>query len=211
MWYGVCMFMNMRYLVIFCFLFLIQCDKQIEEVDLISNVESICEGDCWVKLYSEVEPDTNGFYHIERNFENDNPIRFNVNIESNEMRKDLRYNGVNNIVSNFSSKYNYTINNIVFTIPLYNPFQSLSTYNGMIKVKDTLITIDYFKGEKYPLVQPTKIYHSKKKKGKWLYSKKIIPLFKEMVNDTLVVYSSTSFDSKIHIKDSIKIIIHNKE
>ena len=89
------------------------------------------------------------------------------------MRKDLRYNGVNNIVSNFSSKYNYTINNIVFTIPLYNPFQSLSTYNGMIKVKDTLITIDYFKGEKYPLVQPTKIYHSKKKKGKWLYSKKI--------------------------------------
>ena len=102
-----------------------------------------------------------------------------------------------------------TIDNIVFTIPLYNPFQSLYTYNGMIKVKDTLISIDYFKGEKYPLVQPTKIYHSKKKKGKWLYSKKIIPLFKDMINDTLVVYSDTSFDGKLHIKDSIKIVIHD--
>tara|TARA_B100001173_G_C15880779_1_gene501379 strand:- start:44 stop:646 length:603 start_codon:yes stop_codon:yes gene_type:complete len=199
----------MKYLIFLSFLLLIQCDKQIEEVNLLNSVESICDGDCWVKLYTEVEPDNNNFYHIERDFDSNNPIRFNVNIESNEMSKSLRYNGVSNIVSNFSSKYHYTIDNIVFTIPLYNPFQSLYTYNGMIKVKDTLISIDYFKGEKYPLVQPTKIYHSKKKKGKWLYSKKIIPLFKEMINDTLVVYSDTSFDGKLHIKDSIKIVIHN--
>lgn len=205
-----CIFKEMKYLIIFSFLLIIQCEKPIGEVEFISDIESYCDGDCWVKLYTEVKSDDSGFYHIERNFESNNPIRFNVNIESNEMRKNLRYNGVSNIVSNFSSKYNYTINSIVFTIPLYNPFQSLYTYNGMIKVKDTLISINYFKGEKYPLVQPTKVYHSKKKKGKWLYSKKIIPLFKEMVGDTLVVYSDTSFDSKLHIKDSIKIIIHNK-
>lgn len=30
-----------------------------------------------------------------------------------------------------------------------------------------------------------------------------------MINDTLVVYSDTSFDGKLHIKDSIKIVIHN--
>ena len=60
----------------------------------------------------------------------------------------------------------------------------------------------------YPFVQ-LKDFRPKKKKGKWLYSKKIIPLFKEMISDTLVVYSDTSFDGKLHIKDSIKIVIHN--
>ncbi len=195
----------MRYLIIFCFVFLIQCDKQVEDIEVINKVEGFCNGDCWVKLYTE-NPDTNGYYHVYREFGGSYPPRFDLNIESSLMIDRYVYNNVYNVSSYFSSKWNHTIDNLVFSLPLYNPFQSLYTYNGMIPIRDTIVTIDYFKGEIYPVVQETRVYHSLK--DDVLYSKKIIPLFEEMINDTMTVYSNTNFDSRLQIQDSIKIIIH---
>ena len=200
--------MNMRVLLyFFLVVLLIQCETPTDEVEETNSIESYCiTGDCIVRLYTEENPDENGYHHIYRTFGGTFPPRFDLNIESSLMKDKYVYNNVYNVFSYFSSKWNYTVDNIVFSLPLYNPFQSLYVYDGMIPIRDTIVTIDYFKGEIYPVVQETRVYHSLK--DDVLYSKKIIPLFKEMIGDTMTVYSDTSFDSKIHILDSIKIVIH---
>ena len=200
--------MIMRVLLyFFLVVLLIQCETPTDEVEETNSIESYCiTGDCIVMLYTEENPDENGYHHIYRKFGGTYPPRFDLNIESSLMKDKYVYNNVYNVFSYFSSKWNYTIDNIVFSLPLYNPFQSLYSYNGIIPIRDTIVTIDYFKGEIYPVVQETRVYHSLK--DDVLYSKKIIPLFEEMIGDTMTVYSDTSFDSKIHILDSSKIVIH---
>jgi len=189
-------------------LLIIGCQSSTEDIEELKYENSFCENEnCWVKLYTEENPDENGYHHIYRTFGGTFPPRFDLNIESSLMKDKYVYNNVYNVFSYFSSKWNYTVDNIVFSLPLYNPFQSLYVYDGMIPIRDTIVTIDYFKGEIYPVVQETRVYHSLK--DDVLYSKKIIPLFEEMVDDTMTIYSDTSFDSKIHILDSIKIVIHN--
>ena len=189
-------------------LLIIGCQSSTEDIEELKYENSFCENEnCWVKLYTEENPDENGYHHIYRTFGGTFPPRFDLNIESSLMKDKYVYNNVYNVFSYFSSKWNYTVDNIVFSLPLYNPFQSLYVYDGMIPIRDTIVTIDYFKGEIYPVVQETRVYHSLK--DDVLYSKKIIPLFEEMVDDTMTIYSETSFDSKIHILDSIKIVIHN--
>ena len=80
--------MNMR--VLLCFflvVLLIQCETPTDEVEETNSIESYCiTGDCLVKLYTEENPDENGYYHIYRRFGGTYPPRFDLNIESSLMK-----------------------------------------------------------------------------------------------------------------------------
>ena len=160
--------------------------------------------------------------------------RFNLHIESPPTIKECQYNGSPFVESKFDSDTFWEVNRgLSFTFGLYNPFESLYTQQGnIIKFRDTTVTLDYFQGEIIPVVQETSIYLSVKDKMKcygWdnpqsgqtpsetgenciLYSKRIVgPLIKDMIGDTIKIYSNTFFDcgSKSEfVRDSISVIIN---
>ena len=194
------------------------------------EVSSICYGDegCWVRLYTDFDKDENGYYKI--------PVvnngRFNVHIESSAVKQNCQYNGVSVIASSFDSNTFYEIeSSISFTMPLYSPFNSLFSQSGNpIKVKDTVVTLDYFQGTIQEVVQSTTLYHDVKDKQEcfgWdepysgptpsvtgdctMYSKRIVgPIPNLFKGDTLKIFSRTYFDcgnrSK-YVKDSLSVII----
>ena len=190
------------------------------------------DGSCWVKLYTDFKQDSNGYYHVTPTWYKENSGRFNIHIESSPTIVNCQYNGVPVVRTRFDSDTFWEVDSgLSFTFGLYNPFNSLYTQpNNRIKVKDTTVTLDYFKGEIVPLVQETSVYHNVKNKMKcygWknpksgptfyetgncvLCSKRIVgPVLKSMIGDTIKVFSQTKFDcgeDSYVIKDSINIIL----
>ena len=198
-----------------------------------NNENRTCpDGDCWVRLYTDFEEDSNGFNHVKPEWFSETSGRFNLHIESSPTIVRCQYNGVTVVSSRFDSDTFWEVESgLSFTFGLYNPFESLYTQQGnIIKVRDTTVTIDYFQGEIIPVVQETSIYHDVKDKMEcygWdnpksgptfsetgnciLYSKRIVgPLIREMIGDTLKIYSETFFDCDLDsesIRDSISVII----
>jgi hypothetical protein len=199
-----------------------------EEID-----NSICpDGDCWVKLYTDFEEDSNGYHHVTPQWFSETSGRFNLLIESSPTIGRCQYNGMTVVSSKFDSDTYWEVESgLSFTFGLYNPFESLYTQQGnIIKVRDTTVTLNYFQGEIIPVVKETSIYHDVKDKMEcygWsnpksgpafsetgnciLYSKRIVgPLIRGMIGDTLKIYSETYFDCGMDsqsVRDSISVII----
>ncbi len=198
-----------------------------------SGSTSICpNNDCWVKLYTDFEKDANGYHHIKPFWFSEISGRFDLHIESISTMPACQYNAMAVISSKFDSDSYWEIDReLSFTFGLYNPFESLYTQQGnIIKVRDTTVNINFFKGQIVPVVQTSSIYHSVKDKRicyGWtnpksgptptatnsctMYSKRIVgPLIKEMIGDTITIYSKTFFDcgqKSLQVLDSIKVII----
>ena len=216
----------MRILLFLFIVFLSSCSKD-------NNENGICpDGNCWVRLYTDFEEDSNGYHLIKPEWFSEKSGRFNLHIESSPTIGRCQYNGVTVVSSRFDSDTFWEVESgLSFTFGLYNPFESLYTQQGnIIKVKDTTVTLNYFQGEIIPVVQETSIYHDVKDKMKcygWsnpysgttpsetgnciLYSKRIVgPLIREMMGDTLKIYSETFFDCGMdseYVRDSISVII----
>ena len=216
----------MRTLLLLFIIFLSSCSKD-------NNENSICpDGDCWVRLYTDFEKDSNGFHHVSPEWFSETSGRFNLHIESSPTVVRCQYNGVSVVSSRFDSNTFWEVESgLSFTFGLYNPFESLYTQQGnIIKVRDTTVTLNYFQGEIIPVVQETSIYHDVKDKMEcygWsnpysgttpletgnciLYSKRIVgPLIREIIGDTLKIYSETFFDCGMNsesVRDSISVII----
>ena len=116
-----------------------------EEID-----NSICpDGDCWVKLYTDFEEDSNGYHHVEPYWFSETSGRFDLLIESSPTIGRCQYNGMTVVSSRFDSDSYWEIESgLSFTFGLYNPFESFYTQQGdIIKVRDTTVTLDYFQGQ----------------------------------------------------------------
>ena len=218
----------MKYVYFLFFLStLVSCSLFEEET---SN-SSCPNGECWVRIYTDFEVDSNGYHHVEPFWYSQNSGRFNLHIESSPTMEVCHYHGVPYVTSKFNSDTYWEVESgLSFTFGLYNPFESLYTQQGnIIKVRDTTVTIDYFQGEIIPIVQDTYIRMDIKNKIECygeenprmgtklldiekcsLYSKRIVgPLIRDMVGDTIKIYSETWFDcspSKF-VRDSISVII----
>jgi len=216
----------MRTLLLLFIILLSSCSKD-------NNENSICpDGDCWVRLYTDFEEDSNGYHLVTPEWFSETSGRFNLHIESSPTIVRCQYNGVTVVSSRFDSDTFWEVESgLSFTFGLYNPFESLYTQQGnIIKVRDTTVTLNYFQGEIIPVVQETSVNHDVKDKMEcygWdnpksgptpretgnciLYSKRIVgPLIREMIGDTLKIYSETFFDCGMNsesVRDSISVII----
>ena len=216
----------MRTLLLLFIILLSSCSKD-------NNENSICpDGDCWVRLYTDFEEDSNGYHLVTPEWFSETSGRFNLHIESSPTIVRCQYNGVTVVSSRFDSDTFWEVESgLSFTFGLYNPFESLYTQQGnIIKVRDTTVTLNYFQGEIIPVVQETSVNHDVKNKMEcfgWdnpysgttpletgnciLYSKRIVgSLIREMIGDTLKIYSETFFDCGMNsesVRDSISVII----
>ena len=88
-----------------------------EELDIN---DSICpDGDCWVRLYTDFEVDSNGYHHVEPEWYSQNSGRFNIHIESSTTNYRCQYNGMTVVSSRFDSDSYWEIESgISFTFGL---------------------------------------------------------------------------------------------
>jgi len=216
----------MRTLLVLFIILLSSCSKDNSESGICPN------NDCWVKLYTDFEEDSNGYHNVRPEWFSETSGRFNLHIESSPTIGRCQYNGVTVVSSRFDSDTFWEVESgLSFTFGLYNPFESLYTQQGsIIKVRDTVVTLDYFQGEIIPVVQEISVNHDVKDKMEcygWdnpksgptfsetgnciLYSKRIVgPLIRKMIGDTLKIYSETYFDCGMNsesVRDSISVII----
>ena len=214
-----------RHLLIVLLITMASCSKD-KEVSVCPN------DDCWVRLYTDSEPDENGYHHVTPQWPDAYTGRFDLYVESASTVERCQYNAIPFVSSKFNSDTYWEIESgLSFTFGLYNPFDSFYTQNGnIIKVKDTIVTLDYFQGEIVPIVQETTIVHDIKDKMEcygWsnpysgitptttgncpMISKRIVgPLIQEMIGDTITIYSKTFFDcgqNSLEVLDSLKVII----
>jgi hypothetical protein len=133
----------MRILLFLFIILLSSCSKD-------NNENSICpDGDCWVRLYTDFEEDSNGYQLVKPDWSSEISGRFNLHIESSPTIGRCQYNGVTVVSSRFDSDTFWELESgLSFTFGLYNPFESLYTQQGsIIKVKDTVVALNYFQGE----------------------------------------------------------------
>ena len=84
--------MIMRVLLyFFLVVLLIQCETPTDEVEETNSIESYCiTGDCWVKLYTEENPDENGYHHI-------GGTRMGDNISNSVVDKNCKVHKIQNL------------------------------------------------------------------------------------------------------------------
>ena len=181
-----------------------------------------------VKLYMNYPKDNNGYYHVVLDPNKEYSYN-NIFVEASKITNErYLYNGVSVIESRFESDSYWIVGkNLLVTLPLYSPFQSLSSnpsYNNPIPVRDTTIILSQFKNQIVPLIQETGIYlkdynsvmDEYKPSSNNLWSKRIIgPIPKYMIGDTIKVYCRVSWEcgnysltypERTKIIDSLKII-----
>ena len=193
----------------------------------------ICpDGDCWVRLFTDFGLDNNGYYHVEPEWYSGGTGSFKVFIDSSPTTPVCQSNGVPVIQTRLDSDVYWEVESgLSFIFGIYNPFQSFNTQNGtIIKVRDTVVNINYFQGEIVSVVQPTGVYSDVKDKiSCWgwinqnsgptvsetgncvmLTEQLIGPLIREMIGDTITIHSETLFDCGTPnevLRDSIRVII----
>ena len=205
----------MKHLLYLLPLLLINCTKP-------DDLSSPCiSGDCDARLILDYPLDSNGYYHIDLDFNGEYYPRFNIYVEADDMYPEYQYNGSTVIEAKFDTDTFWTIDgDLNFTVPLYNPWLSLNQYNGTpLPVESTEVALNFFAGSVMPVVQrDTRIYLSdncfgecETQTGK-LYGKRIVgPISPQILNDTISVFSRILWEagSNYRVKDDLvaKIII----
>tara|TARA_X000001316_G_scaffold3270_1_gene628 strand:+ start:1610 stop:2305 length:696 start_codon:yes stop_codon:yes gene_type:complete len=205
----------MKYLFYFLPLLLINCTKP-------DDISSPCiSGDCDARLILNYPMDENGYYHVDLDFEGDYYPRFNIYVEADDMYEKYQYNKTTVIEARFDTDTYWTIDgDLNFTVPLYNPWLSLSQYNGTpIPIDSADVTLSFYDGLVMPVVQrDTRIYLSDNCFGECntsngkMYGKRIVgPISPQILNDTINIYSEILWEagSNYRVKDDLiaKIII----
>ena len=104
-----------------------------EEID-----NSICpDGDCWVKLYTDFEEDSNGYHHVTPQWFSETSGRFDLLIESSPTIGRCQYNGMTVVSSKFDSDTYWEV--VTLKYPWENhrilSFQQHSTIRSRRKTK----------------------------------------------------------------------------
>ena len=205
----------MKYFIFLLALLTLSCTKP-------DDVSSPClSGDCDARLILNYPQDENGYYHVDLDFDGEYYPRFNIYVEADDMHEEYQYNGMTVIEAKFDTDTYWNVDgDLNFSVPLYNPWLSLTTYNGtQIPVGSTDVTVSFLKGYVVPIVQRnTRIYLSddcfggcEERPGK-LYGKRIVgPISPQILNDTISVYGRVLWEagSKYEVNDELvaKIII----
>ena len=178
-------------------------------------------GDCDARLILNYPQDDNGYYHIDLDFNGEYYPRFDIFVEADDMYPEYQYNGVTVIEARFDTDTFWTVNGDVnFTLPLYNPWLSLTQYNGTpIPTDEVDVSLNFLDGYVLPVVQrDTRIYLSDdcyggcEEQPSKLYGKRIVgPISPQILNDTITIYGEILWEagSKYQVKNDLvaKIII----
>lgn len=168
------------------------CEKEV----LIPNT---CEnGVCDATISSTYPMDSNGYTHVDLEWTGDFLPYFTIDIEASRTIPYWYYNDQPVVSAEFDTDSYYVLgDSLAFTLPLYNSFTGLETYEGYpIAVQDTTIYLSQFEGMVFPVVQnDTRIYFSDDEDGRFTSKRTIGPIPQGFEGDTITVYMKVFWDA----------------
>ena len=178
----------------------LSCEKEV----LIPNT---CEnGDCNAIITSQFTTDSNGYTHAVLDWSTDYLPYFTLDIEASRTSPEYYYNDQPAVSAEFDTDSYYVIgDSLAFTIPLYNPYSGLQTYNGYpIPVQDTIIYVNQYAGMVLPVVQnDTRVYFSEDDTGRFTTKRTVGPIPPGFIGDTISIYMRVFWDAGMNsvVKD----------
>jgi len=177
-------------------LFLIALTLSCEKEVLITNT---CEsGDCNAMMSSQYTIDSNGYTHVDLEWIGEALPYFTLDIEASRTSPEYYYNDQPVVSAEFDTDSYYVIgDSLAFTLPLYNSFTGLETYEGYpISVQDTTIYLSQFEGMVFPIVQnDTRIYFSDDEDGRFTSKRIVGPVPQGFIGDTITVFMKVFWDA----------------
>ena len=183
----------------------------------ISSQYPCLDGDCNVEFTIDplvspgVYQDINGYWHIQHQ----GIQYFTIKGKTSELHPDYVINGVPLIETTFDSDYWVWINNITFTVPLYNVLGYFTGggFVNPIPVGNLTYTIEDMANNYPPLnivgysYNPNSDIQSLGTYSKYTYKPQQQIFFdNQMVGDTAKVFIKTVFDNNIEVEKEFKII-----
>lgn len=168
------------------------CEKEV----LIPNT---CEnGVCDATISSIYPMDSNGYTHVDLEWTGDFLPYFTIDIEASRTIPYWYYNDQPVVSAEFDTDSYYVLgDSLAFTLPLYNSFTGLETYEGFpIAVQDTTIYLNQFEGMVLPVVQDdTRVYFSDDLDGNFTSKRTIGPIPQGFEGDTISIYMRVFWDA----------------
>ena len=154
-------------------------------------------GDCNALLTSSFSKDINGYYHAELNWDTEYYPYFPISVQADKTSEEYWY-GDNSVVEGRFDTDTYFIlsDSVAFTIPLYQPYGGLETYEGFpISVRDTTVVLSQFEGTIVPIIQnDTRVYFSDDNFGRFTTTKLVGPIPPSIKGDTISIYLKVYWD-----------------
>lgn len=158
----------------------------------------ICEdGVCDAYMYTNYTMDSNGYTHVELDWSTSYLPYFYIDVEASRTSPSYHYNNVSSVSAEFDTDSYYVLgDSLAFTIPLYNSFSGLETYEGFpISVQDTTVYLSQFEGTVLPVVQnDTRVYFSESNDGRFTTRRTVGPIPEEFINDTITIFMRVFWD-----------------
>ena len=170
----------------------LSCEKEV----LIPNTceDAICDA----VITSQYTIDSNGYTHVDLEWTSDFLPYFTIDIEASRTSPEWYYNDQPVVSAEFDTDSYYVLgDSLAFTLPLYNSFTGLETYQGYpIAVQDTTIYLNQFEGMVFPVVQnDTRIYFSDDENGRFTSKRTVGPIPQGFEGDTITVYMKVLWDA----------------
>ena len=154
------------------------------------------DGDCNATMVFPVEKDSNGFYHVELDWNRPYYPYFSVDVFASKLKDQYLYNGKANVEARFDSNSYWIIGDtLTVTVNNYNPFTGPYDYSGnLLPYGTTTVNLTQFQGMKVNMVQDNLIYftddHSR------LRSKRVVgPIPPSAIGDTITLYMEVYWEA----------------
>ena len=170
----------------------LSCEKEV----LIPNT---CEnGECNAVITTPYTVDSNGYTHVDLEWIGETLPYFTLDIEASRTSPEYYYNDQPVVSAEFDTDSYYVLgDSLAFTLPLYNSFTGLETYEGYpIPVQDTTIYLNQFEGMVFPVVQnDTRIYFSNDENGRFTSKRVVGPIPRGFEGDTITIFMKVFWDA----------------
>ena len=168
------------------------CEKEV----LVPNT---CEGGiCDAFITSQYPMDSNGYIHVDLEWNSEHLPYFTIDAVATRTTFPYWYNDQPVVSAEFDTDSYYVIgDSLAFSIPLYNPYSGLETYEGFpIPVQDTVVYLNQFEGMVFPVVQnDTRVYFADDHNGRFSTKRTVGPISQEFLGDTITVYMKVFWDA----------------
>lgn len=162
------------------------------------DISTTCDGLCDVYMEIPGRLDSNGYYHVDLDFTGLYLPWFIIDVYATPSSLENRYNGISVIEAEFDSNTFWNLgDNVIYQVPLYNPFESYTTSSGYtLPATIEEVSIDFFQGITLNIVQNTTLYFNTTGNPDLMHTRRVVgPFPPQIVGDTITIYSEIYWEA----------------
>lgn len=157
-----------------------------------------CPGGCDAQMIFPIQADSNGYYHMELDWDGEYLPWFAVDVKATPIVPEYQYNGTSVVEARFDSNTSWVLgDDLVIQQAIYTPFGDYTSTWLPIPTSWIDVELPQYEGEEINIAQNSSIYFSERNDS--LYSKRILgPFPPTMKGDTITVYMRVFWEAGNH-------------